>query len=289
MNVPRFDDIMFVWTKLSAVKWADAWEERLRGLSGVVITTIPGRKTIRVEVYCTKAGEASAIKRQFGGTVRELKSRNWAAMLPETPPPVKVRNRLVICAERTLIARKKLAKEYAGRSIISIPPHMAFGTGHHATTATVLRFLVDFAASREDKKWSMLDLGTGSGVLAIAAAKLGAVPVWGCDYDAHAVRIARENVLLNRADDVVIEQADVLKWKPRGRWDCVAANLFSDVLEEAFPKIARAVKQDGVVFVSGILKSQAAACLRVGEAAGLRFELVLTKGKWVSAWGCLAS
>ncbi len=276
---------MFVWSKLSATKWADAWEERLSGLSGTVITGIPGRKTIRVEVYCAKAGEARAIQRQFGGTVRELKSRNWAAMLPEIPPPVKVRDRLVICAERSLVARRKLAKEYPGRSIISIPPHMAFGTGHHATTATVLRFLADFAATRQDKKWTMLDLGTGSGVLAIAAAKLGAARIWGCDYDAHAVRIARENVLLNQANDIEIEQADVLKWKPRERWDCVAANLFSDVLEEAFPKIAHAVKPDGVVFVSGILKTQAADCLRAGEKAGLRFKLVVTKGKWVSAWG----
>ncbi len=278
---------MFIWSKLSAVKWADAWEERFSGTGTAVITSIPGRKTIRVEVYCAKAAEARAIQRQFGGTVRELKSRNWAAMLPELPPPVKVRDRLVICAEHTLVARKKLAREYPGRSLISIPPHMAFGTGHHATTATVLRFMVDFAATREEKKWTMLDLGTGSGVLAIAAAKLGAERIWGCDYDAHAVRIARENVLLNQADGIVIEQADVLQWKPRERWDCVAANLFSDVLEEAFPKIARAVKLDGVVFVSGILKSQSQACLRAGEKAGLRFKIVRTKGKWVSAWGCL--
>lgn len=279
---------MFVWSKLSAEKWADAWEERFSGVSTAVITVIPGRKTIRVVVYCVNAGEAREIQRLFGGTVRKMKMRNWAAMLPELPPPVKVRDRLVICAERTLVARKKLAKKFPGRCIISIPPHMAFGTGHHATTATVLRFLVDFAASRKDKKWTMLDLGTGSGVLAIGAAKLGAARIWGCDYDAHAVRIARENVLLNQADNIVIEEADVLKWKSREQWDCVAANLFSDVLEEAFPKIARAVKPDGVVFVSGILKTQAAACLRAGEKAGLNFKVVLTKGKWVSAWGCRA-
>lgn len=225
------------------------------------------------------------MRQQFGGTVRELKQRNWAAVLPQTPPLVKIRDRLIVCAERSAAARKKLALEYPRRVIISIPPHMAFGTGHHATTATVLRFLVDFAAARKDKKWTMLDLGTGSGVLAIAAAKLGAARIWGCDYDPHAVRIARENVCLNGAVDVEVDQADVLKWKPRKQWDCVAANLFSDVLEEAFPKIARAVKSDGAVFVSGILKSQAAACLRAGEAAGLRFKLVVTKGKWVSAWG----
>ena len=70
---------MFVWSKLSSEKWADAWEERFVGAGGqnAVITKMPHRKTIRVEVYCEKRREAEAIKKQFGGSVRELKSQNW--------------------------------------------------------------------------------------------------------------------------------------------------------------------------------------------------------------------
>lgn len=276
---------MFVWSKLSSEKWADAWEERFTGESRAVITRIVGRTMIRVEVYCQHRKEANAIKALFGGSVRELKSRNWAAMMPELPPPVKVRDKLVVVAERRSKELAALAKEHQGRELISIPPDMAFGTGHHATTATVLRMLVDFARTREGKAWTMLDLGTGSGVLAIAAEKLGATHIWGCDYDDKAVKVALENLRRNKAKSVVIEEADVLKWQPKAKWDCVVANLFCDVLEESFPKIARAVKKNGMVFVSGILKTQAKPCLEAGRKAGLVFEEIVTKGKWVTARG----
>lgn len=278
---------MFVWSKLSSEKWADAWEERFAGESRAVITRIVGRTMIRVEVYCQHKKEANAIKALFGGSVRELKSQNWAAMLPELPPPVKVRGKIVVVAERRPKELAALAREYPGQHLISIPPDMAFGTGHHATTATVLRMLVDFAKTVEGKPWTMLDLGTGSGVLAIAAEKLGATNIWGCDYDDKAVKVALENLKRNKAKQVVIEEADVLKWKPKVKWDCVAANLFSDVLSEAFPRIAKAVKKNGRVFVSGILKSQAEACLDAGRKAGLDFEEIVTRGKWVTARGRL--
>ncbi len=104
-------------------------------------------------------------------------------MKPAQLPPVKVRDRLVISAESSKAALQKLAAQYPSRIILSIPPHLAFGTGHHATTATVLRFLVDFAKEREGAKWSLLDLGTGSGVLAIAGARLGATQVSASDND----------------------------------------------------------------------------------------------------------
>jgi ribosomal protein L11 methyltransferase len=134
----------------------------------------------------------------------------------------------------------------------------------------------------------MLDLGTGSGLLAIAAEKLGASRAWGCDYDEQAVRVARENLKRNRATRVTIDVADVLKWTPREKWDCVAANLFHDVLEAAFPKLVRSLKRDGTLFISGILRTQADGCLAAGRKAGLRFDQVITRGKWVTARGKLA-
>jgi ribosomal protein L11 methyltransferase len=276
---------MFVWSKLSSEKWADAWEERFAGAGEqrAVITSMPNRKTIRVEVYCEKKREALVIKKQFGGTVRELKSRNWAALSAVPPPPVKVRDRLVICGLRDAKALAKFKAEHSDRIVINIPPDMAFGTGHHATTATVLRLLVDFAEARRGKPWNMLDLGSGSGLLAIAAEKLGAAEVWGCDFDEKAVKVSLDNLRKNGAKRVVLEVADVLKWKPAKRWDCVAANIFADVLEAIIPKLARAVKKGGIVILSGILRSQAAPCLAVGQSVGLVFDRVITRGKWVTA------
>ena len=276
---------MYVWSRLSSTQWTDSWEERFAGHVGAVITRIPGRKTVRVEVYCAEKKEALAIQRQFGGVLRPVRARNWAALRPELPPPVVVRDALLVSADSDKKKLAALAQAHPGRSIISIPPDMAFGTGHHATTATVLRLLVDFARSRKGKPWTLCDLGTGSGVLAIAAAKLGAQEARGCDFDPHAVRVALHNVRRNRVRHVLIEEADVLGWKSGPRYDCVAANLFSDVLIAAFPKIVRTVKPGGTVLVSGILKSQAAECLRAGEKAGLKFDTVITRGKWVTARG----
>ncbi|HSJ01754.1 MAG TPA: 50S ribosomal protein L11 methyltransferase, partial [Verrucomicrobium sp.] len=239
------------------------------------------------EVYCEKRKEAEAIGKQFGGSVRELKNQNWAAMSEEQPPPVKVRGRLLVVAEKGKAALARLAKENPKLQIISIPADMAFGTGHHATTATVLRLLVDYSDTKLGKPWTMLDLGTGSGVLAIAAEKLGAAEAWGCDFDAMAVRVAQENLKRNGTQKVVIDEADVTKWKPTRKWDCVAANLFFDILENVFPKIVKSMKKEGVVFVSGILRTQADECLKSGVAAGLEFDEVVKRGKWVTARGRL--
>jgi ribosomal protein L11 methyltransferase len=286
---------MFVWSKLSSEKWADAWEERFSGDPRVVITKLAGKPTVRVEVYCQKKREAQAVQAHWGGVVRELKSRNWAAMAPAATPHVNVRGKLLVVAEKERGALAALKRKHPRRHIISIPPDMAFGTGHHATTATVLRLLVDFAEARgrdgkgKSKPWTMLDLGTGSGLLAIAAEKLGAAKAWGCDYDDKAVRVARVNLRRNGTKRVTIDEADVLKWTPREKYDCVAANLFHDILEAAFPKLARSLKRDGTLFISGILRTQADGCLEAGRKAGLVFEEVITRGKWVTAKGRLRS
>ena len=280
---------MFVWSKLSGAQWADAWEERFQGADALtaVITQVPGQKTVRGEVFCEKEADALNIQKSFGGSVRKVKMQNWAAMAPEPSEPFKVRDKLVICGVRSSAEIAKVAKKFPGRAIIAVPAELAFGTGHHATTATVLRFLVDQAEQwrREGRKWSLCDLGCGTGILGIAGAKLGAAKVWGCDFDPQAVRVAKENIERNQAQHCSFVKADVLEWEPRQQWDCVAANLFSDILGQAFPKIARAVKDDGIVMVSGILKTQAAECLAAGAKAGIKFERVVTKGKWVSAMG----
>ena len=180
---------MFVWSKLSSEKWSDAWEERFSGNPSLnlVITTVPGRTTIRVEVYAEKKKDVETIRKEWGGSVREVKQQNWAALSKEPMPAIAVRDRLVIVSARTEAELKKERRAHAGREVIAIPADMAFGTGHHATTATVLRMLVDAVDKLQDSRWTMADLGCGSGILAIAARKLGAAKIWGCDFDPKAV------------------------------------------------------------------------------------------------------
>lgn len=278
---------MFVWSKLSSEKWADAWEERFTGNPSLnlVITSVPGRTMIRVEVYAEKRKDVEAISKTWGGSVREVKNQNWAALSSEPLPEIAVRGKLVVCSARTPQQISQAQKKHAGRHIIAIPADMAFGTGHHATTATMLRMLTDAALPLEGKRWTMADLGCGSGILAIAATKLGASKVWGCDFDPKAVSVSKENAARNDTPKIRFTEVDVLEWESKETWDIVAANIFSDILEAAFPQIVRAVKPGGVLMASGILKSQAPGCLAVATAQGIQWQRIVTRGKWVSAMG----
>ncbi|MES2597497.1 MAG: 50S ribosomal protein L11 methyltransferase [Verrucomicrobiota bacterium] len=278
---------MFVWSKLSAVKWMDAWEERFSGNPALhlVITTIPGQVRVRVEIYAEKKKDVLTVQKEWGGSVREVKQQNWAALSKEPMPSIAVRGKLVVVSARSAKDVAKEKKANPGKEVVAIPADMAFGTGHHATTATVLRMLVDAAKEVEGQKWTMADLGCGSGILAIAAVKLGASKAWGCDFDPKAVLVSKENATRNDASKIRFTEVDVLEWEPKQQWDVVAANIFVDILEQAFPQIVRSVKPGGFLMASGILKSQAGPCLKVAESCGIHWDRVITKGKWLSAMG----
>ena len=118
---------------------------------------------------------------------------------PVAPPrPVKVRKALLLTAETRPAELAAIRQENPQRHIISIPPEMAFGTGDHATTSTCLRLLVDVARERRGTHWTVADLGTGTGVLAIAARKLGAGETFACDFDPFAVAAATRNAAPQR-------------------------------------------------------------------------------------------
>lgn len=274
--------MLYVWSKLSALRWEDAWQERFYAMPRVspVFTTLPGGKTVRVEVYCERKTDATKIQKEFGGSLRTLKPQNWAAPAAARLKPVIVRNRLIIAHDEAAFAEQQTA--HPGRIVLQVPGEMAFGTGDHATTATCLRLMVDFAASRTSP-WSVLDMGCGTGILALAAARLGANPVSGFDYDPAAVRISKKNATLNGARGVKFTCEDMTAWEPGESHDLVLANIFYDVLTLSFGKIAAAAKPGGTVIVSGILHTQAADCLAAGRKAGLTFAPPIQRGKWVTA------
>ncbi len=276
---------MFVWSKLSGSQWMDAWEERFAGNSNLVIEIIKGGKTIRLRLFCQSKKEAATIVAQFGGSISRLASAAWNKPVPP-PRPLKVRDVFLITPE---VRPKELAaiqQAHPKREIITIPPEMAFGTGDHATTSTCLRLLVDVARSRRASKWSMADLGTGTGVLAITARKLGAADVFACDFDPFAVKVALKNVARNGAAGVVVTPQDVLKWKPRkAGYEVVVANLFSTVLIQAWPVIAKSLATGGDLIVSGILATQGWEVFKAAAGEGLGFTQVIRKGKWVTARG----
>lgn len=278
-------DMMFVWSKLSGAKWIDAWEERFAGNPNLVIEYVKGGKSVRVQVFCESKKEADAITKQFGGSVRKLVSADWQKPV-EAPRPLKVRDAFLLTSETRKKELAELKKANPKRELIVIPPEMAFGTGDHATTSTCLRILVDVARSRKGTDWTVADLGTGTGLLAIAAKKLGSGEIYACDFDPFAVTVAIRNAERNGTEGIEVKEQDVLKWKPRKKgYDVVMANIFSTVLIEAWPVIAKSLAKGGDLIVSGILASQAWDVFEAAAKSGLGFTKVIRKGKWVTAHG----
>lgn len=265
----------------------DAWEDRFHGNPNTVITRLKTNKTVRVEVYTETEDEAQSIKKQFGGSIRKLVYKNWAALTEPTHTPIKIRSSIIITGLRGDDAREKLAIEYPGRHIVQIPADMAFGTGDHATTSTCMRFLVDIAKERASTDWDLLDLGTGTGVIAIAARMLGAHHSEGMDFDPQAVKVARRNVRRNQVSLVKMSEVDVLDWRPTRKWPVVVANLFSTILQQAFPTIAKAMELNGDIIISGILHDQWDETQAIAEKSGLHFSQIVRKGKWMTARGTL--
>lgn len=275
----------YLWSKLSGVKWIDAWEERFSGNPNFVLEYVKGGRSVRLQVYCASEAEAEGIKEQFGGSIRAVKEADWQKA-PEAPKPLKVRDKFLVTAETDGKKLETLGRKHPGREIIVIPPEMAFGTGDHATTSTCMRFLVDIAKERKNTKWTVADLGAGTGLLAIGAEKLGATEVWGCDFDPFAVGVAKRNAERNNTPGIIFNEQDVLKWKPRkAGYDVVMANIFSTVLIKAWPVIAKSLNKGGDLVVSGILAAQAWEVFEAAAKEGLGFSKIVRKGKWVTARG----
>lgn len=273
---------MWIWSKLSSSKWRDAWEERLQLLAdtSLVITEIPGKSTVRLEMYCQRKTDAERVKKQFGGTVRELKNRNWAALAVPQIEPIKIRDRFLVVSEtdEADLARHRAA--HRGRELLVIPVEMAFGTGDHPTTATCLRLICDLPL--EGRR--VLDLGCGTGILALAARKLGAGRVLAVDFDPEAVAASKRNARRNGVRGITFERQDVLSWTPdEASFDLILANIFADVLTASFPKMKRLLAPGGTLILSGILQTSAPGLLEEGRRRGFRFTRVLQRGKWVTA------
>lgn len=279
---------MWSWSKLSAKKWEDAWAERIAGNPNSVITEVKGGKTVRITVYVESETDARTLQHHFGGSVRPVKTQNWVAEQARAKrPPLIIRDRLVVTDRVEPADLAALQAAYPNRRILSIPPEMAFGTGDHATTSTCLRLVCDFARAHRPGTWHLTDIGCGTGVLALAGIALGAAPSRAFDFDPAAVEVARANLARNGvpSDRLAVFQADVFAWEPGPgeRADLVVANLFSTILQRAFPRLTGAMKPGGQLIVSGILRTQWEETLAAAERAGLHCARVITRGKWTTA------
>jgi ribosomal protein L11 methyltransferase len=159
---------------------------------------------------------------------------------------------------------------------IIITPKMSFGTGHHATT-----YMMIAALQRRDlKQKSVLDFGTGTGVLAILACKLGAESILAIDSDELSIDNARENVAVNGCEMVQIELRDSLSGT--GRFDIILANINLRVILENMDSIRQHLNKTGVLIGSGVLESDEEKIRERATTAGFAFELQMIRDNWMS-------
>lgn len=195
---------------------------------------------------------------------------DWKDKWKEYFKPAKVTDRLVV---------KPTWEEYEkadGELVIEIDPGMAFGTGTHETTSLCLELIEKYMKPGDD----VLDVGCGSGILAIAAGLLGANNVLGIEIDPVAVEIGKSNVALNGlSENVKVVYGDLTKGVDFEA-DLVAANLMADIVKILSKDVAKHIKPGGIYISSGILAELAGDVGSVIEKCGFEIEEVRVKGEW---------
>ena len=164
--------------------------------------------------------------------------------------------------------------------VIVLDPGMAFGTGHHPTTRSCLEQLERLVVPGA----SVLDFGCGSGILSIAASKLGASSVLGVEADSSAVRVAKQNARENGVQhNVLVVEGTLPRPEARpGAFDVAVANISAKVVSEASTELVKAVKPGGVVIASGIIVDNKAVVERSMAAAGAALSDTFVDGDWVT-------
>jgi ribosomal protein L11 methyltransferase len=264
---------MYLWRKTAGPCWLRAREERLqaRARGALAIIARPGRRRVQIEIACTSRNESRKLVQEFGGSAKKLR-RDWLKRFAhkEKPKPLRIGKRLMVVRSPT--------KREAGRSPHSliVPAGAAFGTGEHATTAMSLRLLEEVTRGTEPK--FVVDLGTGSGILALAAKCFGARRVVGIDVDPTAISTAKASAHLNKIDNIDFQLGDVRRWKPAGAIEIVTANLSSELLIEILPKL----KRSNWLMLSGVLRAQEKEFVRALRRHKIEIVEVRRRGKWIA-------
>jgi len=215
-------------------------------------------------------------------TARIQTERDWFKRWRQQLQPFTVGQRFQIVPidsesqPQPVIETSRLASTEGGRIPIFIEPGMAFGTGTHETTQLCLEALERYLAPGA----TCLDVGTGSGILAIAAVKLGARKVVACDIDPIAVEIASQNGSQNGCGAKVRWVLGGMEKTRPFQPGCLVANLTVELIEEEFWKLEQRVKRGAFMILSGLLNGQARRVERLRRQSSLRLRRRLTKGEW---------
>lgn len=213
-------------------------------------------------------------------TVSIIKEEDWSASWKSNFKPIRIGKRLVV---------KPTWEEFTGKPediILELDPGMAFGTGTHPTTRLCMEILESirfregaFSGIPGDGPFHVLDVGTGSGILAITAARLGAGRVCAIDIDTRALEVARENINLNGVENLV-SVSDTPLAEVSGDFDVVVSNILAEDLVKMAPELAKRIRKGGFLILSGILTEKEESVLLGFSLPGMVLVEIMREDEW---------
>lgn len=242
-----------------------------------VETDVPKGAT-SVSVYLDRAPSRVKLRSRLPRfTVRKLRHQNWAESWKRHFPPIEIGSELLI---KPSWSRRKPKRNQA---LLVLDPGLSFGTGQHPTTRFCLEQVVEFR--QPGRTQAFLDVGTGSGILAIAAAKLGYAPVEAFEIDPDALRVARANAVRNHVLGKLRLACKDLAAEPgvgAQEYDLICANLLSDLLLRERDRLVSCLKPFGRLVLAGILTLEFPEIRAAFEQAGLQLAASRAGDEWKS-------
>jgi len=234
------------------------------------------------------SGNSATTEKQIGDVLKKLQrdmliesfriekeiieDKNWNELWEKSREVIRVSDRIVI---------KPTFKEYSAKQneiVLTIDPKMSFGTGEHQTTKLILKLLEKYVTQGN----KVLDVGSGTGILAIASVKLGASRAIAVDFDEICLDNCKENCIFNSVEDSVeILTGEIADVNETG-FDLILANIQKNVILETAEKIKTKLKPKGVVILSGLLESDKSAIEKKYHSLGYKTEQIEQMDEWIA-------
>ena len=204
--------------------------------------------------------------------VNGVNEEDWANSWKEYYKPLKIGNKIVI------VPAWEKYNANDGELVVKMDPGMAFGTGNHETTRLVIELLERYVKGGE----RVLDVGCGSGILAICAARLGAGLCRAYDIDPVAVKVARENIADSGLENITCDVSDLLRGvdKKDGGYDIICANIVADIIIRMIPDISAYMNDGAVILASGIIVERADDVINSFEEHGFYIAEKSVENGW---------
>ena len=227
----------------------------------------PGNPPV-LQIYSAKVLPLRKIQNIYTGRIRKITLRS------SSPFQLRIGQRLLITSDHRIVSLRD-------RSIprLKIRAGPAFGSGEHATTHLCLRYLTQFLLQYRKSNPTVLDLGCGSGILALACAKLG-VQALGWDLDPTAIQEAQRNAKVNRLTSRLLFQIKDALRAPLPKADLIVANLYDSLLLHLLPRLEKHRKTGTTIILSGILQGQENAVIRTARKLGWKLQRRGRLGRW---------